>query len=399
MTIPAQQNTIDDISRHIDEQGLICFLQEMVRTDSQNPPGNEDKVAGLIGDKLRSFGCSVEIQTVEKNRSNVIAHLPGARDEDLLFHGHTDTVQIGNLENWKKSPLGGVIEKGRLYGRGSCDMKGGVAAMIFAMEALKKSNVSMQRGIMFTGVIDEEINFTGIHHLLSQKSTATCTAAIVGEPTDLNICIAQKGALEYQVETYGKYAHSGMAFKGENAISHMMKIIAGLELYSDKVASTIHPLLQHPTLNVGTIHGGTGITFVPDRCQIEFDRQTLPGEEPQAIHRELQDLIQQIASHNGFRAELSKLQEFDAWEIDESSSLVSMLKKVYQQVLDKEALLDGFYAYSEADLLAKAGIPSLILGPGRIEQAHSPDEYVPVEQVINACRLYAALGYEFATGK
>jgi acetylornithine deacetylase/succinyl-diaminopimelate desuccinylase-like protein len=278
-------------------------------------------------------------------------------------------------------------------------MKGGVAAMIFAMEALKKSNISLQRGIMFTGVIDEEINFKGIHNLLSQNSITNCTAAIVGEPTNLNICIAQKGALEYQVETFGKYAHSGMAFKGENAILHMMKIISGLEAYSQEASSIVHSLLQHPTVNVGTIHGGTGITFVPDRCRIEFDRQTLPGEDSQTIHRELHNLIQKIASLNGFRAELLKLQEFDAWEIDQASPLVYMVKQAYHQALDKVAILEGFYAYSEADLLAKFGIPSLILGPGRIDQAHSPDEYVSVNQVIKATRLYAVLGYNFATGK
>jgi acetylornithine deacetylase/succinyl-diaminopimelate desuccinylase family protein len=395
----SKDEDIKTLFRNIDEEGLIIFLQEMVCTNSENPPGNEDKVARLIAKELESFGCEVELSYVETDRPNVIGQMRGRTDEMLLFHGHTDTVKVGNLQKWTNLPLAGIIDNGRLYGRGACDMKAGMAAMIFAMKALKKSGFPLQRGMMFSGVIDEEVTFKGIHALLSQGKLTKCTQAIVGEPTDLTLCICQKGAIEYTVETFGRYAHSGMAFNGDNAIFHMMKIVTALGQYGVELSLSDDPFLRYPTVNVGTIEGGTGVTFVPDRCVMEFDRQTLPGEEPEEVHRAVERLIAETAKATGFKVELTRNQQFSAWKIDPGDPLVRMVQDASVRALDKDISLAGFYAYSEADLLARQGISSVILGPGRIDEAHCPDEYVLVEQVIQAARLYAVLAYQFSVGQ
>ncbi len=392
----SKKDDLETVFSNIDEEELISFLQKMVRTSSENPPGNEDKVAWLIAEELEEFGCEVELSYVEPDRPNVIGKLRGREDEMLLFHGHTDTVKVGNLQNWTKPPLEGVISNGRLYGRGACDMKAGMAAMIFAMKALKHSGLPFHKGVMFSGVIDEEVAFKGIQALLSQGKLAKCTQAVVGEPTDLALCICQKGAIEYTVETFGKYAHSGMAFKGDNAIYHMMEIVKALQEYARNLSLVNDPLLRYPTVNVGTIGGGTGVTFVPDRCVMEFDRQTLPGENPEAVHRAVEKLISETALAAGFEVELTRNQQFSAWGIDPSDLLVKMVQEAFLFALEKDVTLGGFYAYSEADLLAREGISSVILGPGRIDEAHCPDEYVLVEQVIQAARFYSVLGYEFS---
>ncbi len=385
-----------EILNQIDPDELITFLQSLVRSNSENPPGNEKGTALLLADQLRGFGCDVQLQEVEANRPNVIGVLEGESREKILFNGHTDTVKVGNTRDWTVNPLGGDIKDDRLYGRGACDMKAGLAAMVFAMQAIQRSGAPLKKGIMFTGVIDEEVFFKGTTALIRANLLQDCKIGFVSEPTALKIVTRHKGGIEYTARTFGKYAHSGQAFKGENAILRMGKVLAALETYNRTLSTRMDlPVLRYPTVNVGTIRGGTGVTFVPDRCQIEFDRQILPGEQIDAVSREVEDLFDNIRDDNGIEVELIENQRFNPWQISHQEPVVERLARAREKILDQPPAYSGLNGYCEVELLAAAGVPSVVFGPGSDSLAHVPDEHVAIQEVVDAARIYALLAWEF----
>lgn len=390
--------TENHILNQIDIDEMIAFLKVLVQSNSENPPGNEETVAFLISEKLESFGCNVKLQYLEPGRPNIIGVIEGKAQEKLLLNGHTDTVSIGDYERWTVDPLGGEIKDGYLYGRGACDMKAGLVSMLFAMKALKTSGVPLNKGIMFTGVIDEEVSFKGTKALIREKIIDACRLGFVSEPTNLNIVTQHKGAIEYKAESIGKSAHSGQAFEGVNAIVRMGKIIAALESYNDDLACRVnHAVFRHPTVNIGTIHGGTGITFVPEHCEIEFDRQILPGEQIEKVGLEIAEIISQTERTNNFKIELTKIQQFNSWQIPESDYIVQWFKGIFEKALERKSTVGGFNGYCEVELLTRAGIPSLVFGPGDISDAHTPDERVLIQDVIDAAKVYALCGYNFVS--
>lgn len=389
-------DTEQKILDQIDSRELTAFLQALVRSNSENPPGNEKETAMLLGDLLRSFGCEVQLQEVEAGRPNVLGILEGEGRQKILFNGHTDTVKVGNTDDWTVDPLGGEIKDGCVYGRGASDMKAGLVAMVFAMKALRQSNVQFKKGIIFTGVIDEEVYFKGTHHLLKHNVLQDCELGFVSEPTRLKIVTRHKGGIEYRAETFGKYAHSGRAYQGENAIFRMGRVLAALEAYNQELATRMDlPILRHPTVNVGTIRGGTGVTLVPDRCQIEFDRQVLPGEHIEAVAHEIESLFTHIRQEHDIEVDLVKTQQFSPWEISQQDPVVKRLRYACRQVLGNKPAFSALSGYCEVELLAKAGIPSVVFGPGADSAAHAPDEHVAIREVLDATRIYALLAHEF----
>ncbi|UCF96909.1 MAG: M20 family metallopeptidase [Spirochaetaceae bacterium] len=389
--------TEKELLSKIDEDELISFLQKLVRSNSENPPGNERGSAQLIADLARGFGCSVELQEVEPGRPNVIATLEGDEPENMLFNGHTDTVKIGNTEKWTHDPLAGEIEDGYLYGRGSADMKAGLAAQLFAMKALADSGIPRKRSVMFTGVIDEEVFFKGTKALISAGKLRHCKVGYVSEPSNLKIVVRQKGGIEYIAKTYGKYAHSGAAFLGQNAILRMNNVLNALDLYNRDLQSRMDlPVLRYPTVNVGVIRGGTGVTFVPDLCEIEFDRQVLPGETVEQADREVREVISRVRKTHKIKVDLIKSQHFNTWEVSKTEPVIRYLSRAAEQVRGRRPAFTGINGYCEVELLAAHGIPSVVFGPGDIHTAHAPDERVKTQEVVDAARIYALLACEFA---
>jgi len=390
--------TENDIVTAIDESEMIHFLQQLVRCNSENPPGNERESAELVAELMRSFGCSVELQEVEPGRPNVIAILDGDEPANILFNGHLDTVKVGNTTEWKHDPLAAEIEGGYLYGRGSADMKAGLTAQVFAMKALADSGFPRKRSVMFTGVIDEEVFFKGTKALIAAGKLRHCRLGYVSEPSNLKIVIRQKGGIEYVARTYGKYAHSGAAFLGKNAILRMNKVLDALDRYNTDLQSRMNlPVLRYPTVNVGVIRGGTGVTFVPDLCEIEFDRQVLPGETVGQAEKEVGDVIKAVRRQHKIEVDLIKSQHFNIWEISKTDPVVRRLSQAAQKVFGRRPGFTGINGYCEVELLAAEGIPSVVFGPGDIHTAHAPDERVKVQEVIDAAKIYALLAYQFVT--
>lgn len=382
----------------IDDDELTSLLQRLVRIRSENPPGREQAVGRAIAEVLEAAGCQVELQQVESGRFNVIAVLEGRRPEKLLFNGHMDTVPAGNTEFWQDDPWSAVIRDGRLYGLGSSDMKAGLAAMLAAIKAVKQSGARLERGLMFTAVIDEEVFFKGTNALLAEQKLAGCVMAYVSEPTGLRIGNRLKGSLEFSVRTTGRSAHAGIAFAGDNAIYKMGRYLEALRLYNESLKDRMdEPELRHPTVNVGKIQGGVGVTLVPDMCEMEFDRQVLPTESIAQAEREIRDLTERVNEAEGIGAEVTLKQRLNNWSVDVSEPVARRLADALRDAAGRPPEFTGFNGYAEVEMLAAAGIPAVLFGPGSIDVAHAPDEYVPLDEVLQAAKVYALLAYRFVT--
>jgi len=379
-----------------DKEEMIDFLKMLVQTNSENPPGNEEPVAVLISEKLKDIGCQVYLQEIENKRCNVIAVVEGESKDKLLFNGHMDTVKIGNLREWDYDPLGAEIYDGFMYGIGAADMKAGLVSMIYAVKAVIKSRAPLKKGLMFTAVIDEEVFFKGTQALLAANTLTDCVLGFVSEPTGLEIHTCLKGGIEFTAQTFGKSAHSGMAYDGVNAIYHMNKVVDALMKYNDVLKNRIDlPGLKYPTVNVGRINGGTGVTFVPDSCEIEFDRQVLPGEDIAEVEKEIFALIRTLEAEQQITVDLRKSQHFNTWKISKDAPVVNLLAWAYATVLRNEPVFAGFPGYCEVEMFAASGIPSVVFGPGSLNRAHRPNERVKVGEVIDAAQVYAQVAYDF----
>lgn len=385
----------------IDENRVVSLLRDLIATDSQNPPGNENAVAVMIAGILREAGLEVTLKEIEPGRSNVIAFLPGRSEESLLLNGHLDTVKTGMLENWSCDPFGGEIRNGRIYGRGACDMKGGLAAMITALTAISKLDIKRERSILFTGVIDEEVFFKGTRDLIDSDMLKNCTACCIAEPTSCCIATSLQGAAEFTAVTYGKSAHCGMAEKGVNAIVPMADLVLALKNENDRLRDLY---LEKgfdiaPTINTGVIKGGTDILLVPDRCELLFDRQVFPDENMDEAISDIRSLFDDTMAKHGATGELRLNQRFMPWEVDKSSPCVSAVIDAHRRACGSSPEETIFRGYAEIEMISAYGIPGVLYGPGSITEAHRPDEYVTVDELMKAARTYALIAYDFVTAR
>ncbi|MDR1387351.1 MAG: ArgE/DapE family deacylase [Propionibacteriaceae bacterium] len=383
----------------VDPVQTTAWLRQLVRADSQNPPGREAAAAAVVARAMAGLGLEVELVEVAPGRPNVMARLPGRSPEELLLNGHLDTVGVGSPEAWRHDPWGGETVQGRLYGRGACDMKGGLAALMAAVAAVVGSGVERRRSILFTAVVDEEVDFLGTKALIAAGRLADCRRAYVAEPTALSLATSLQGAVEATAETRGRAAHSGLADQGRNAIFDMGQLVAALDSYRRWLAGRGAELgwSVDPSLNLGLIAGGQGVTIVPDRCRIGFDRQILPGESVDQVTAELAAVIDQARRRHDLDLTWRVEQSFSPWRIDPADPAVVSLADCHRAVTGQPASQSVFRAYAEIELLAQIGLPGLIYGPGSIVQAHGPDEFVPLDQVVTAARTYALAAYDFVS--
>ena len=234
--------------------------------------------------------------------------------------------------------------------------------------------------------------------LLDSGKLDGCTFGYVSEPTNLQIATRLKGGIEYTARTFGKNAHTGQAYLGENAIFKMAKVISALEYYNSVLRKSIYDEeLKYPTSTVGVVHGGTGVTFVPNLCEIQFDRQFFPQENIEDVKTEIKDLFNDLKKKYGMEIELIYNQSFPAWEISRESEVVKNLVRAYSSVLQKEPGYGILNGYAEVEMLDSAGIPSVLFGPGDDGTAHSYNERVSVDEVIKGAEVYAELARQFCS--
>ena len=380
----------------LDEEQVIRLTAEMIRKPSVS--GDEKSVVELLGNFLSDHGLPAVMDEAAPGRPNLTCVWGGDEGPTLLLTGHTDTVPIGN--GWSRDPFGGEIDNGRLYGRGSCDMKAGLAGMAIAMVTLKKHLKRPRGRVVFAACVDEEE--TGIGTKAAIKAGLKADWAVIGEPTELQTIRAAKGNCYFEVEVAGRAAHAGFPERGASAIYGAMRAIAGVEAHHKELQQRKHPLLGSPSCSVGTIQGGTGVSAVPDSCRFWIDRRLLPEESGETALKELSaSLSRHVHMPEGTSRREYLRMEMPALELAEGHVLINAVKRTTEDCGGPNLAVGGWAAACDGGYLMRdAHIPTVLMGPGSItNQAHRPDEYVPIDQLVIAARSYAALAARLIGGE
>jgi acetylornithine deacetylase len=327
---------------------------------------------------------------VQPGRPNVLATLAGSSDRHVLFEAHLDTV---SPSSGQVDPFGPRREGDRLFGRGACDTKGSIAAMLLAVGSVLDARRPASVTVAF--VMGEELEHEGARHLVGSGFRAD--AAVVGEPTALDVVTAHKGVVRFRMLTHGRAAHSADPGAGVNAIAMMAAVVMSLqERLAPRLAARSHPLLGQPTLNVGRIEGGLQVNVVPDRCAIDVDRRTLPGESWRVIREELEDVVAALAARDpGLRVQIEEpYQDTPGMETAPEAPIVQLAAEAVRRIDGRHAVRGVAYC-TDGAVLAAGGTPCVVLGPGSIEQAHGSSEYVDIQQVIKAAAIYREIMVSF----
>lgn len=368
------------------------LLAELVAINSVNPayggPG-EAEVAAFLRDTLRAAGLEVFSQPVEPGRENVIGVLPGReRSRRVVLEAHMDTVGV---EGMTVPPFEPTIRDGRLSGRGSCDTKGGLAAMLAAVLDLAAAGEPPACDVWLAAVVDEEHAYRGVLALVDGLATAggTTAAAIVAEPTGLRIVSATKGVLRFRIQLTGIAAHSSKPWLGVSAISAAAEVVLALDRMHTGLAETAsHPLLGPATGSVGLIRGGVQVNIVPESCSLAVDRRLLPGEELEAVQADYRRLVEATLASRKATAAIETLLVDDALETAADADVVTTAASVCRGLGLPQAPIGVPYGSDASKLSRRAGVPSIVFGPGSIDQAHAAEESVPLEEVTIAAAFY-----------
>jgi acetylornithine deacetylase/succinyl-diaminopimelate desuccinylase family protein len=340
-------------------------------------------------DLLRGAGITAELSWAAPGRPNVVARIAGARPgQTLLLNGHLDTVPAG--EGWSVDPYGAVIRDGRIYGRGASDMKAGVVGMAYAAIQLHRLGNPFAGELVLLFNSDEERLNLGMIRFLADGGRADF--AVIGEPSDLDVCSGHRGVARFWVTTRGVPGHTSFVKVPDNAISKMVRLLIGLEQLGDTVRARAHPFVGQGSLTVAEIHGGTAPNIVPALCRAHIDRRTLPGERREEIIGEVEQCLTAVASAHGCSYELDCYQFIPATHLDHAHPLVEAMEASARAVRGAAVRIKAFEATCEAPFFAvDRGIPTLVFGPGGIRHAHTVDEHVELSEFLDAAKIYADL--------
>ena len=369
---------------------VIELLADLVAIPSVNPMGSdangpefgEARMAEYVAGFLERHGVHVERQAVLPGRENLLAHVVGRSERgSILFETHMDTVRVDNMEI---APFEPVQRDGKLYGRGSCDAKASLAAMMRTMVEARRRTPAMD--VWLCAAVDEEYTFGGAAYLV--RSGFRAGSALVGEPTGLQVVTAHKGAARWRLTAHGRSAHSATPWEGENAIYKMARVISALERHAGALqAQTPHPRLGPRTLNVGTIEGGQTVNTVPDRCQITVDRRVLPGEDLATVAGSMDAFL--AAEGLAGLVEVTEILRDPPMELAQDSPWAQTVLAAARQVVPAD--FAAVHYGTDASKFAGAGMPSLVMGPGDIAQAHTANEWVRIDEVRAAVEVYSHL--------
>ena len=352
-------------------------------------PYYERDIAAAVEKTLRVEGIPVQTREVAPNRFNVMAQLGETDGPTLVLNTHLDTIPAYGM----KEAFLPQIKNGLLRGRGACDVRGALACLCTAMIHLHRKKAVKRGKVIFLATCDEESGSLGARDALQ---TLQADAAIICEPTGLNIGVAHKGVEWFQADFSGKAAHSGDPTKGENAIHKAARFAEAVRLYEqNELQMRKHPLIGPSTINIGTIHGGSKPTVVPDACTITFDRRWIPSEARQQVWRELEKLC---ASEGATLQSLlgGEAAPLPPMELAESAPVLQSLQKAQETISGEKRPVVGVPFWTEAALFTEMGkMQAVVLGPGYGEHAHSTEETVPIDQLVDACRIYIEAARHF----
>ncbi len=395
---------------------LVDFAAELIRIPTVNPPGDlYRECAETIGQRLVEFGYDVDYVTAEGRpehtakhpRVNVVGIRPGRQPRPLVhLNGHFDVVPVG--AGWTVDPFGGLVRDGRLYGRGSADMKAGLAAAMYAAEAIRRAGVELAGTIEVSGTVDEESGgFAGVAHLaeIGRISSDRTDHVIIPEPLDVDrICLGHRGVYWFKVTSHGRIGHGSMPFLGVNAIEQMGPVLEAVRTrLSPSLADTstampvAPPAARRGTLNINAIVGGqageaTQTPCVADHCEAIFDRRFLVEEGFETTREQIVQLLDEVAREDPKRRyELDDLMVVHPTLTPEDDPLVRSLSRSIEHVLDRAPeMIASPGTYDHKHVARIAGIPSCVAyGPGQLEQAHQPDEWCGIDDMVDSAKVMA----------
>ncbi|MFE3448879.1 M20 family metallopeptidase [Nonomuraea sp. NPDC059194] len=387
----------------IDARGVVEFTQELVRIPSTNDPAkgrNELPAAELVAARMRSWGWEPVIDEAAPGRPNVVAVVEGGGGEGptLMFEGHTDVVTEGDLSEWTVDPFGGEIRDGRLWGRGSADMKSGLAAVLYATRALQLAGPFPGR-IKVCALADEEGLMIGAHHFVNSDLAADVDAAIVAEPEAGEICAVAKGALRLRVDFTGKMAHGAMPQHGRNPVQAVGALLVALRSYQEELQA-VHPAHEHlgevyVTPTVVQAGSREQVNVIPAAASVFVDVRTIPG----LAHKEVADTVEELAAFDGIESRVTILVDRPPVDVPVTHPVVTSLAAAHTAVTGQQPVYGGVPGSTDGTVLTHwGGIPSVVYGPGGKWIAHQADEYVEVEEIVRCTRVFAEAARIFLSG-
>ncbi len=372
----------------VKEAEAVKFCQELVRIKSVNPPGDELQAAEYVASVLKGVGLEVELIRHSAARSSVLARLKGSgKKPGLLYNGHLDTVPVG-LEKWTHDPFEGVVSEGKVWGRGSADMKGGLAALLVLSKALAEAQLPLQGDLIIAATAGEEVDSLGAMTMAARSDLGPVQAVVIPEPSYNDVFIAEKGALWLELTTQGKTAHGSMPEMGRNAIMMMVTLINELGRMSFPYKE--HPLLGGFSQSINTIAGGVKTNVVPDQCAVTVDMRTVPGQDHRAILKQVEGLIEGLSKRApDFKASARVTNDRPPVESSPDEPVVQAFADVVAEVAGERPIPKGVRYYTDAVAFVPAlKAPMIICGPGDAKLAHQPDEHVEISKLLQASQIY-----------
>ena len=374
---------------HVDTDHVVALTQQLVRIDTRNPPGNETAAVAACREALGPLGATIEVVEPLPGRASVVATLPRTGKPLLVVNGHLDVVPV-RASDWSRDPFGAEVDRGCIWGRGTADMKGGIASAIEAVEVLSRSGIEPAWDLAFHLVADEERGGRhGTQVLVERGLLGKAAACLVPEPTDLDVCVAERGLLVAHLTTRGRPAHGSRPREGISAIETAAKVV--LALHAADFDDVAHPLLGRPTANIGVIEGGSGHNTVAESCRVTIDRRVLPGGTLASTLAAVEDKIRAIDDPDlSYDIEVEVFGE--ASEMDADHPFARLVADCLHPATGRRPATIGMPFTTDARFVRnQAGVPAVVCGPGAIAQAHSTDEFVAIEQLAQAAAAFATL--------
>jgi acetylornithine deacetylase/succinyl-diaminopimelate desuccinylase family protein len=385
----------DAAAAAVDADEVLAIAQALIRARSENPGTTEDAAAEVATGVLLGLGAVPDTVRGDAGRPSVVATIGGDAGPSLAWNGHLDTVPAGSLDTWSVDPFAGEVVDGRLIGRGASDMKGPVAAALVGAAAVVHAGVELAGSLTFHLVADEELAGTHGTQVLRDRGLLTQDAAIVGEPSNLEIALAERGGAWVTATTYGAAAHGSQPHRGVNAITAMARFLIRLH---EVIPDTVHPLCGRATVNAALIEGGSAPNMVPDRCVVDIDRRTIPGEsDPEKVLAPFRSLADDLKADDPTVDLRTEIRE---WILAaESPADTPIAEAIRTATADQTGAVPpdvGFTGITDARFyLNDAAIPTVIFGPGDLAVAHTANESIGVEDLITGARTYARIFASF----
>ena len=393
----------------VDEDEVVRWTQELVRIPSVYRPEKgeaEEPAARWVEERLKEIGLETHFETVVPGRPNVIGILHGAEGgsgKTLMFEGHTDVVTEGDASQWTYPPFSAQIVDGKMYGRGANDMKGGLVAAICAIKALAQSGVKLGGDILLGAVCDEEGHMLGIKHFVEQGWADRVDAAIICEPEENHLCISQKGVMWVRVVATGKMAHGAMPLTGVNSAYPMAELLVRMrELEAEQIRTHgKHEFLGQPSITPtilrSPVHGEPQNNVMPEQTEVILDIRLIPGQSPEEIADRIRAVADEIhAQDERVKFDVEVIEARAPTATDRDEPVVQVLDQAYRDLTGKEPVYGGVPGSTDGTILnSRAGVPIVTCGPGDIYIPHHVDEWLGLDELIEATKLYVLAAMRF----